>query len=287
MKNNNEINIPDGEYSKRGYLKENYRVFKINDKTDKTFDFHYHEFDKIVFFLSGNAKYMIEGKEYILKPYDILLVRHGDIHKPVIDSDVNYNRVIIWVNKNYLNREYDLSYCFEIAKKNKMNLMRIDDAEKQRVFTLLEELTAESKNLFADDYYKESVFTQLMILLNRCEYSLHNAVGYKSDKHIDKVIDYINNNLFDNLTIDKIANELFISRYHLMHKFKDVTGESVYSYISKKRLFYAADLLKNGASAKCACFESGYKDYSVFLKAFKKEFEITPADYKKQYYVNC
>lgn len=284
MNDNNEKIVPDGEYSKRGYLKENYRIFKINDRADKKFDFHYHEFDKIVFFLSGNVKYIIEGKEYVLKPYDILLVRHGDIHKPVIDSSVNYDRVIIWVNKNYLNRRYDLSHCFEISKKNKINLMRIDGSEKHRVFTLLEELSFESKDLFADDYYKDSVFIQLMILLNRSEHCLQNAADYKSDKQIDKVIAYIDNHLFDNLTVDKIANELFISRYHLMHKFKNVTGESVHSYISKKRLFYAADLLKSGKSAKYACFESGYNDYSVFLKAFKNEFKVTPVEYKKLYF---
>lgn len=272
--------IPDGEYGKRGYLKDNYRIFKINDKTNTKFDFHYHEFDKIVFFLSGNVTYIIEGKEYILEPYDILLVRHGDIHKPIIDGSVNYDRVIIWANKDWLDRKCNLSHCFDETKNRQLNLIRPKYNERLRIFQLIEEMTAGSENLFADALYKDALFMQLMILINREKIG---GAGYVSNKQIDNVIEYINNNLFSGLNVDKIAEELFISRYYLMHKFKEITGESVYSYISKKRLLYAADLLQDGASAKCACYESGYNDYSVFLKAFKKEFGITPANYKKQY----
>lgn len=273
----------DGEYGKRGYLKESYRVFNIKDRCIDPFEFHYHEFDKIVFFLSGNVKYIIEGKTYYLKPYDILLVRHGDIHRPVIDPSADYERIIIWADDNYLNSNNRLSECFDKAGESGVNYVMAMDNEKQKIFDLLKDLIHEGETEFAGSLMKDTLFTQLMIRINRAVIANQSkAAAYKSDRQIDGVIEYINKNLFSPLTVEKISAEFFISRYHLMHKFKAATGKTIFSYIQTKRLLYAASLLNDGASAKTACFESGYNDYSVFLKAFKKEFGITPAEYAKQ-----
>ncbi len=278
--NNNAFNA-DGEYGKRGYLKENYRVFHIKDRCNKEFEFHYHEFDKIVFFLSGNVTYIIEGKSYCLKPYDILLVSHGDIHRPVIDSAQEYERVIIWTDSNSFNSGYALSQCFDDAREKGLNLIRSDNSRK-RIFDILLQLTSENGSSFASDLMRDTLFMQLMILINRS--TLDNTVPYRSDNQIEEIMKYINENLFSDLTVEKISNDFFISRYHLMHKFKQVTGKTVFSYIQTKRLLHAASMLNNGMTAKQACFESGYKDYSVFLRAFKKEFKTTPAEYKRKPY---
>ena len=49
-------------YSKRGYLHEPFRLFHLRDVGVEEMEYHYHEFDKIVIFLSGTASYMIEGR---------------------------------------------------------------------------------------------------------------------------------------------------------------------------------------------------------------------------------
>ena len=270
----------DGEYGKRGYLKENYRIFNIKDKCSGTFEFHYHEFDKIVMFISGNVTYIIEGKEYTLQPYDILLVRHGDIHKPVIDSSAEYERAIIWLDNEFL-KKYSLDSCFDAAKEKGLSLLRLSAEKRNRIFSLLSDFTNESKEDFSNALMEDSLLAQIIILISRAVFNGSNTAQYKSDKHIDMVLEYINKNLFSALTVDKIAGEFYISRYYLMHKFKKITGKTIFEYIQSKRLLYAAALLKNEVSAKEACFESGYNDYSVFLKAFKKEFGTTPSAYIK------
>lgn len=263
----------DGEYGKRGYLKENYRVFNISDKSDEKFEFHYHEFDKIIFFISGRVTYIIEGREYELKPNDILLVRHGDIHKPVINPDYQYERVVVWVDNNYLS---DLNQCFDISR-----LMRTGDSKG--IFDVLHMLIEEKEDGFASELMKNNLFLQLIILINRLVISCDRGVQYKSDKQMDDIIDYICSHLLENFTVDKIAEEFFISRYYLMHRFKAATGKTIYAYIQTKRLLHAAEMLVGGAAAKDACFSSGYNDYSVFLKAFKKEFGVTPTQYMDCY----
>lgn len=269
--------INDGEYSKRRYLKENFRVFNISDHLGLKFDYHYHEFDKIIFFISGKISYHIEGKEYCPLPGDIILVKHGDIHKPVIDPYVEYRRIVIWVNSSYLNRKENLEQCFNIDTK----AVRLSSNLSKKLFNLAEELCIESSNNFAGELMKEALFSEIMILLNRNIQSRNELPKFDSNKQIDEIISYINENITNNLNIDKISQEFYLSRYYLMHKFKEYTGKSIYAYIQTKRLLYGASLLFDGKSAKEASIQCGYNDYSVFLKAFKKEFGVSPSEYVK------
>ena len=277
-----ETIIADGEYGKRGYLKENYRVFNIKDSRGGEFDFHYHEFDKIVLFIAGKVTYTVEGREYVLKPGDILLVRHGDIHKPVIDASAEYERIVLWMNSAYLKANHSLGDCFDIAAERGTRLLRLPAEKQSRIFDAAREFIGEGEGGFAAELMRDTLLFQLLILINRAVADEGEAADFASDSRIDSVIEYINGNLLRDLSVDKIAGEFFISRYYLMHRFKELTGKTVAAYIQSKRLLRAAALLGSGCSAKEACYKSGYRDYSVFLKAFKKEFDTTPTEYKKQ-----
>lgn len=272
----------DAEYGKRGYLKENYRIFNNKDFCGQEFEFHYHEFEKLVLFKSGKASYIIEGKEYRLKPYDILLVGRGDIHKPIISSKEEYERIIIWINSDYI-KNISLYACLERAKENGQYLLRLPENTALEIFNTANKFSQENDNDFGAELMKDTIFLQLMIMINRASEKYDDIrIEYKSDKQTDSIIEYINKNIFEKLSVDKISNEFFISRYYLMHKFKKVTGKTIYSYINSKRLMNAANLIRSGYSAKSACFESGFNSYSVFLKAFKKEFGCIPTDYRQK-----
>ena len=92
--------------AKTGYLKEDFRLFHINDRTDREFEWHYHDFHKIIVFVSGKVTYHIEGKTYQLKPQDILLVSQGAIHKPEIDPSIPYERYIFWIRDDLYRENY-------------------------------------------------------------------------------------------------------------------------------------------------------------------------------------
>ena len=257
-----------GEYSKRGYLKENHRIFDISSYENTEFEFHYHEFHKVIFFFSGCAKYIIEGKPYMLAPGDILIVKQGDIHKPVIDPEQIYSRTVLWIDSHSLG---DFNNCF---KKSVLLRSRRNAA----IISVLKALLAE-KDEFAAKEMKESLYSQIIIMLCRNAMDKNSALQCCADSNIEKITEYINEHLFEELTIDILAEKFFISRYHLMHKFKESTGKTISAYIKTKRLLYAAQLIREGTPAGGACFSCGYRDYSVFFKAFKKEFGVPPTDY--------
>ena len=122
------------EYNKRGYLNSNFRIFHLEDNLSKEFEFHYHDFLKITIFIKGKVQYYIEGKTYDLEPYDIVLVNRNDIHRIRVDNSLPYERIIVYISpgfiQDYKTSEYDLGYCFEKAKKEHSNVLRIPSLEK-------------------------------------------------------------------------------------------------------------------------------------------------------------
>lgn len=264
---------------KTGYLKEDFRLFHINDQTKKDFSYHYHDFHKIIVFISGKVTYHIEGKAYHLKPRDILLVSQGAIHKPEIDPSVPYERYIFWIRDDLSCQE--LNTCFQKANDRSFNLVRADSALQERLKDLLPEIeqTLQNKH-FGDSVLRDALFTQFMIYINRIflrTSSSPDKKTYSSDTQVEQLLKYINRNLSENLSIDQLANRFFFSKYHMMRKFKNETGYTIHNYITSKRLLMARSLISQGMPVMKAAQASGFHDYTTFVRAYKKQFGKAPS----------
>ncbi len=275
---------PNG--SKRGYLNEDFRLFHVRDQLELEFEYHYHEFDKLVIFLSGRVNYIMEGKSYFLQPWDILLVSHNQIHRPVIDPCEPYERIILWINTDFLrshsSAQDDLLHCFALAREREFSLIRPAVQMRHKIIQLLRE-TEDARNSrdFAHDLLSRTYFLQFMVLLNRIAFkddTIANTAAYKSDPKFDEIIAYINDNLSADLSLDAICGKFYISKSYLMHRFKDMAGCSAHSYIQQKRLIRAAELIREGTPVMLASAKCGFNDYSAFLRAFKKTFDSTPRE---------
>lgn len=281
--------IDNGVNSKRGYLKKDFQFFHLKDKKSLKFEFHYHDFNKIIIFISGKVTYLIEGKAYRLKPWDILLVSKNEIHKPLIDSNGTYERVVIWLNTDFLEKhnrgECNLLSCFEKASSEKFNLMRLNAELLVSVKHTLNEFESEcNSKKFGSEILRNSLLLQLIVYFNRLFLgsSINEKIGdVEYDKNIGTVLDYINENLSEDLSIQNISERFYISKYYLMHKFKIQTGYTIHNYIIQKRLIKAKELIKKGISITDVCIRCGFNDYSNFIRMFKKEFNVSPKGYYK------
>ena len=264
---------------KTGYLKEDFRLFHINDQTKKDFSYHYHDFHKIIVFISGKVTYHIEGKAYHLKPRDILLVSQGAIHKPEIDPSVPYERYIFWIRDTLSCQE--LNTCFQKANDRSFNLVRADSSLQERLKDLLPEIEQTLQNkYFGDTVLRDALFTQFMIYINRIflrTSSSPDKKTYSSDTQVEQLLKYINRNLSENLSIDQLANRFFFSKYHMMRKFKNETGYTIHNYITSKRLLMARSLISQGMPVMKAAQASGFHDYTTFVRAYKKQFGKAPS----------
>lgn len=271
------------EFEKVGYLNHDFKMFHILDRQRKIYEFHYHDFNKIMIFLKGNINYTIEGKSYLLKPYDIVLVNAGEIHRPAVLDDSEYERIIIYVSTKFLDsyseKDSDLNNCFERAKNEHSNVLRVTSLDKSKLYQVCKELEYSfSDNAFAKELYQKILFLEFMIQLNRTVISNHinyldASLGNSKLLHM---IEYINENITRDITIDHLSEHFFLNRYYLMHYFKEETGYTIGNYITEKRLLLAKNLLRNGCTVTEACFQSGFKNYSTFSRAFKKAYSTIP-----------
>lgn len=271
-------------YEKKGYLNSEFRLFHLTDKETREVKTHYHDFDKITIFLKGKVSYMVEGRTYELKPYDIVLVKQGDIHRLTVDNSEVYDRIIVYISPNFMNAyktdAYDLNFCFQKAQEEHSNVLRIPSLEKSSLFRSILRL----ENSFSDDgyaagLYRQVLFLEFMVHLNRA--ALKNRLEFIDTENHSKVagiLQYINDNLTDELNIDHIANTFFVSKYYMMRQFKQETGYTLGNYISRKRLLLAKELILSGVSGTQACFDCGYRDYSTFSRAYRRLFGESPRD---------
>jgi len=277
------------EKVKRGYLNEDFHFFKLKDQKKNEFEFHYHDFNKIIIFISGEVTYIIEGKSYKLKPWDILLVGKNDIHLPIISEASTYERMILWLNPIFLedhNRNNcNLLNCFQLATERKLNLIRTNKMDINSLKVNLVDLEgAIQDKAFGNEILKNALFIQLMVKINRLFLGMDinkNIDDIKYDPRIEDILSFINSNLDIDLSIDILSNKFYLNKYYLMHLFKKETGYTLYAYIQKKRVIKAADLIKKGMQAGEVCSLCGFGDYSTFVRAFKKNFQLSPKQYYK------
>ena len=263
--------------NRRGYLTKEFSFFHLQDTGKLRIDSHYHDFNKIVIFLSGNVTYYVEGTAYPLQPWDLLLIERDTIHKPLIDSTVPYNRIILWLTPSFLEANStssaNLRACFAPTASG-LHLLRPEAPLQLR----LQELCAQLKEAgisaaFGADILQRTLLLQLLVYLNRLslrQTGLSN-IERRSDDTINAILHYMQEHIADDLSVEKLASLCFLTPSYFSRKFKEHTGFTPHQYVLQRRLIAAGQLLRAGHSVLHACLESGFQDYANFTRAFKKK----------------
>lgn len=87
---------------------------------------------------------------------------------------------------------------------------------------------------------------------------------------------YINEHIEADLSLDNLADQLFVSKFHLSRLFKQYMHITCHQYITEHRLIAARRLINEGYSMAEVCKRCGYTNYSTFYRAFMKIYGISP-----------
>ncbi len=273
------------DYEQKGYLNKDYKFFHISDNEKIDIPFHYHEFDKLILVLSGNIKYIIEGREYELLPFDFVLVNRYDIHKPIVSEDSEkYDRIILYLKHDFL-EELGLLDAFKKSSELESHVVRFPaniSAEIYDSFIKIENDIKVEKTEYAGELITRIDVIRTLISFNKA--CISENFGFTPEARYNRkvidILEFINDNLQKDLTIERLADHFYMSKYHMMRIFKQETGYSVHQYVSEKRILYARTLIMSGMPATTACLESGFNDYSSFSRAFKSQLGMLPSEVK-------
>ena len=267
----------DIQYEKQGYLLEDFRLFHLRGAAGIKTEYHYHDFYKLLFLVSGKGGYWVEGQRYALQAGDIVLVGRNAVHRPEFESGAPYERIIIYIKPDFLEEASvdacRLADCFS-------GVLRPEKAAAHRLQAMAQELERE---LAGGEYGREilgsGLLLQLLVQIGRqlrrgaC---LHPGSNVPADDRAARIIQYIESHLTEELSVESIARELYLSKFHMMRLFRSATGSSVNSYIIQRRLMLARELIAGGKSATESCFGAGFGSYSTFTRAYGKYFGTTP-----------
>lgn len=277
---------PVHAYSDRQVMrKPGYEIYHYRDEGIRRIDLHHHDFYELYFFLSGEVEYHIEGRIYRLRSGDIALINPTELHQArVLEEGTSYERMVLWIDKPYLRGlstdQTDLAACFDAPDKTPV-ISPAPGLRQEVHRALLRLLSLESDPGFGADLLARACLTELLIGIRRSWLAdRRDADGLRGKSRlIDGVIAWLEAHLSEPLHLDRLAEQFFLSKYHLSREFRKYTGVSLHRYIVLKRLIAAKELILADEPVSLICQACGFGDESGFYRAFRSVYGMTPGQY--------
>lgn len=135
----------------------------------------------------------------------------------------------------------------------------------------------------ASSLYRQTMDLALAAHLSHLLAPQAELCGRLDDRRLRKVITYVQEHLAEDISLDALASEAAMSRYHFARSFKAATGSSPIQYVINERMDRARLLLRTTAATVAeVAFRVGYADLSRFGQHFRKRVGATPAQFRRQ-----
>jgi len=249
---------------------------------------HLHKDFEIFLLLTGQALFYVENSIYRLKPGQVVIINSEEEHSFLLNGaetegiEIRFNPSDLYFHAM---RIMDTQHCFVDRPKGMRNLIDIPQKQYDNIIGLVNKIRFYGSNeSYGYGALKLTSFVELLVHLNVI---FMNSEDTKVSKilhdDLQVILNYINNNLSSDLSLESLANRFFMDKFYLCRMFKKYTGYSLHKYIVLKRIFLSKSLLHKGISVTNACHMSGFNDYSNFVKTFKKVSGLSPLQYVKKY----
>ena len=245
---------------------------------ESEFELHTHNYLQIIVFLKGNCEFRAEGTTYEVNPNDILITHSTEMHVMLQKNPQEpYERAVFHIRKSFF-YENNCEEFLELFLKRPLGVNNLIPAKlgaERNIPGIIKDI---------DMYIRENdgmLYTALKSKLCELLYNLNRIVS-KSDEttlnndKIKDIIYFINDNIKNELSLDKLSDHFYISKYHLCHIFKEHSGLTINKYINRKRILLVRELAMSGWSLIDASMEAGFGNYSNFYKVYVKETGVSP-----------
>ncbi|RKP57267.1 AraC family transcriptional regulator [Cohnella endophytica] len=269
-------------------------MFELNYRSTGAFEpiFHSHTFYEVYYFHEGKCNYLIGDQIYNLSPGDLILMYGMTLHCPKIDPTVPYVRTIVHFDPAILRPFLELPYVlpimqpFEQFKNYRLSLRGKEKEELERILQLMREHQQRGDKV-GEGRMLLGFVDLLYFVYDRCLQPLSEQREFASDKEksVQDVIALLEERYTDDeLNMERLQQELHLSKSYLAKIFKEVTGVTIFDYVYRKRVNEAKIqfLLHPELAVTEVSLRLGFKHLAHFSRLFKQQVGVTPERYKKQ-----
>ena len=230
--------------------------------TKPDFAKHYHDFYELLYFVSGECEFVMEDVRCRFGAGDVVFIMPGEHHYLDYGTSPDKQPCESW------------SLKFGDGAIPDFLIGRL--SEKDKFYTVSHGMTRllEDLDIIAgcDDEDERGVLpgcklVELLVLLSHTQCS---NKPLKKNKTIARIVEYVDANLREPLTLADICNELGLSRSYLSNKFSEYMKVSVIQYVRIKKIVAAHRCIVFGERPTKAAKDFGFTDYSTFYRAYMK-----------------
>ena len=283
-------------FNTRQYMvSSDFEVFYYSDRNFDTLPPHAHDYYECYLFIEGDITMEIflgkdKSEKVKMYPGDLMIMPPGIKHHAIMDDpSKSYQRLVFWISRDCCNsllkESVDYMYLMQKAEAFHQYIYHLVPAQfhlvESKFFRLLEEISSER---YGSAAARHLCLCDLILTINRTIYDEeHKAGGSDELSLFQNILSYVESNLQEPLSLDDISGKFFVNKYYVAHLFKDTLGISLHQYIIKKRLDACRSAIVGGEGISAAYEKFGFRDYSSFFKAFRKEYGMSPREYQNLY----
>lgn len=245
---------------------------------------HSHSFFEVMLCRSSDrVEYLVGSNRYRLAAGDLIIVPPGVSHRPIFPDDMQYpyERDILWVNVDFMSKVAELFPQNGASRMSALSLLRTKGTRWSYIADYFSEGIRESEEEKIG--FEESCAAVALLILTHVYRAICSgdteSFGAEKPTLINSLIEYIEANLDEPLTLDGVAAHFYVSRGTVSRVFRDTMDTSFHKFLTQRRLILAKLLIIEEEPLESVAEKCGFSDYSVFYKAFKKEYGISPRQF--------
>lgn len=232
-----------------------------------------HSVVEIIYLVKGSLLYTIEGKQFKVPDNSLIFTRPGKMHFIDLSDKSIYNRYAVMFEKKQVRED--------IYNKIPDNLHVLNVVDYPEISSLFQKMEYYYKYFDGEDF--KNILLHLIdellynIVIISKEISQKMDVPYSANSIVLRAIEYIENNLNGDLSLDSLCNEFHITKVHMNRLFEQHMQTSPKKYINAKRLETAQKLICRGKKPIDVYLRCGFSEYTTFFRAYTKYFGYSPS----------
>lgn len=247
---------------------------------------HSHSFYELIYCRNTcGAEYLIGSERYRLMRGDLIFVPPGVSHRPLLPETVSepYKRYVLWMSRDFM-EQYARLFPYPFTDKQAhASMLRTGGTQwNERLAELFRTGVMEAEQ--KEDGWEAAVIGNTITLLTQIKRATNdrNAYALEAEKPelLDRIMAYVEACYGDSVVIKNVAKEFYVSDSTISHLFKQKLGISFYRFVTQRRLIAAKKLIEKDIPLELVAVQVGFFDYSGFYRAFKKEYGISPRQYR-------